>query len=277
MLLTIERLQISSGWSFWSYNEEGCQDDPSWCFRNAVGTTLPSSFSAYPAAQNQPSSRSKAAPSDTVSPMTDTLRAAINAIAPQPLDRLLGNAINGTNSDLNAVEDTPVTPASAQKAGTQAVSSNTGLGLVKRFATWARHRSDYFAMSKRNSQAAFAVHPRNFKLAETPSHSRQKRAPSSSEQAISLGYSEGFDTGRTFAASNLSKVGFMFQLIEDKLADHVANKDIDESKVDYYRSWFAKGLADSEALVAQAITAENPGTPDDGSGVSPGAGSNDSN
>lgn len=210
--------------------------------------------------------------------MTDSLRAAINSLAPQPLDRILGHAINGTSSDLNAIEDTPVTPASAQKAGTAAVTSNTGaLGLAKRFATWARHRSDYFAVAKRNSQGAFAVHPRNFKLSDGRGSNKQKRAPSSSEQAISLGYSEGFDTGRTFAANNLSKVGFMFQLIEDKLADHVASKDIDEVKGDYYRSWFAKGLADAEALVAQAISAENPSAPDDGSSVSPGGTSNGSN
>lgn len=264
------RLKISSGWSFWSYNEEGCQDDPSWCFRNAVGTTLPSSFSSYPGAQSKSAGRSKASPSETVSPMTDGLRAAINKIAPPPLDHVLGSAINGTNSDLNSAEDTPVTPASAQKAGTQAISSNTGgLGLVRRFATWARHRSDYFAGAKRNSQSTLAVHPRNFKLSGTAGHSRQKRTPSSSEQAISLGYSEGFDTGRTFAANNLSKVGFVYQLIEDKLADHIANKDLDESKGDYYRSWFAKGLADAEALVAQAISAENPSAPDDSSSVSP--------
>jgi hypothetical protein len=77
----------------------------------------------------------------------------------------------------------------------------------------------------------------------------RKRGPSSSEQAISLGYSEGFEAGRSFAANNLSKVGFINQLIEDKLADHVANKDLEESKGDYYRSWYAKGVADAEALV----------------------------
>lgn len=253
-------VQISSGYSFWSYNEENCQDDPAWCFGNTVGKSLPSSFSAYPEAPARSVSRSKAKPSDSIPTISEPLLSAINALTPPPLNRAPESAVNGTKQNVNTIEDIPVTPESASDAGTKAVKSNAGaLGLVKRFASWARHRSDHFASKKRaNDKASPAVHPRNFKLASGPSsssaspskhRSMQKRGASSSEQAISLGYSEGFDTGRAFAANNLSKVGFIFQLIEDKLVEHVANKDVDESKGDYYRSWFAKGVADAEALV----------------------------
>ncbi|KAI0362308.1 glycoside hydrolase [Trametes cingulata] len=37
----------TAGWAFWAYNKEDCFDDPGWCFRAAVGRTLPSSFFSY--------------------------------------------------------------------------------------------------------------------------------------------------------------------------------------------------------------------------------------
>jgi hypothetical protein len=100
---------------------------------------------------------------------------------------------------------------------------------------------------------------------------------SKTEQAVSLGYSEGFDTGRTFAANNLSRVGFLQQLIEDKLSAHISNNEIDPSKADYYRTWFTNGVTDAEALVAQAMSAEKAPASDDGSSSSGGSpGSSDS-
>ncbi|KAF8894654.1 glycoside hydrolase superfamily [Infundibulicybe gibba] len=38
----------TAGWSFWSYTKEGCDTDPGWCFKSAVGTALPSTFFSYP-------------------------------------------------------------------------------------------------------------------------------------------------------------------------------------------------------------------------------------
>ncbi|KAL5533128.1 EXG3_2 [Sanghuangporus sanghuang] len=37
----------TGGWHFWSYMKEGCDNDLDWCFKNAVGNTLPSTFFAY--------------------------------------------------------------------------------------------------------------------------------------------------------------------------------------------------------------------------------------
>ncbi|KAH9857066.1 glycoside hydrolase [Lenzites betulinus] len=37
----------TAGWAFWAYNKEDCLDDPGWCFKAAVGTSLPSSFFTY--------------------------------------------------------------------------------------------------------------------------------------------------------------------------------------------------------------------------------------
>ncbi|KDQ60739.1 glycoside hydrolase family 5 protein [Jaapia argillacea MUCL 33604] len=37
----------TAGWAFWSYTKEDCQTDPGWCFKAAVGNTLPSSFFSY--------------------------------------------------------------------------------------------------------------------------------------------------------------------------------------------------------------------------------------
>ncbi|KAI0372834.1 glycoside hydrolase [Pilatotrama ljubarskyi] len=37
----------TAGWAFWAYNKEDCFDDPGWCFKAAVGRSLPSSFFSY--------------------------------------------------------------------------------------------------------------------------------------------------------------------------------------------------------------------------------------
>ncbi|KAI0692384.1 glycoside hydrolase [Cytidiella melzeri] len=37
----------SAGWAFWAYRKDGCDDDLGWCFTNAVGRSLPSSFFSY--------------------------------------------------------------------------------------------------------------------------------------------------------------------------------------------------------------------------------------
>ncbi|TBU45740.1 glycoside hydrolase [Dichomitus squalens] len=37
----------TAGWAFWAYNKEDCFSDPGWCFRAAVGQSLPSSFFTY--------------------------------------------------------------------------------------------------------------------------------------------------------------------------------------------------------------------------------------
>ncbi|KAH8833859.1 glycoside hydrolase [Flagelloscypha sp. PMI_526] len=38
----------TAGWHFWSYTKEDCEHDPGWCFKAAVGRSLPSSFFVYP-------------------------------------------------------------------------------------------------------------------------------------------------------------------------------------------------------------------------------------
>ncbi|RPD66317.1 glycoside hydrolase [Lentinus tigrinus ALCF2SS1-7] len=37
----------TAGWAFWAYNKEDCYDDPGWCFKAAVGKSLPSTFFSY--------------------------------------------------------------------------------------------------------------------------------------------------------------------------------------------------------------------------------------
>ncbi|QRV93739.1 Cellulase (glycosyl hydrolase family 5 protein) [Ceratobasidium sp. AG-Ba] len=40
-------LRETAGWSFWSYKTENCEDDDGWCFRKAVGRSLPAKFSVW--------------------------------------------------------------------------------------------------------------------------------------------------------------------------------------------------------------------------------------
>ncbi|KAI0780754.1 glycoside hydrolase [Trametes elegans] len=37
----------TAGWAFWAYNTEDCDNDAGWCFKAAVGKSLPSSFFSY--------------------------------------------------------------------------------------------------------------------------------------------------------------------------------------------------------------------------------------
>ena len=38
---------LTSGWAFWSYTKENCDSDLDWCFKNAIGNTLPSTFFSF--------------------------------------------------------------------------------------------------------------------------------------------------------------------------------------------------------------------------------------
>ena len=44
----------SAGWAFWSYYIEDCANNGGWCFMEAVGKSLPASFSSYPAINSAP-------------------------------------------------------------------------------------------------------------------------------------------------------------------------------------------------------------------------------
>lgn len=65
----------TAGWAFWSYTKEEC--DPSWCFKAAVGSTLPSTFFLYGQTSKSIAGRSTAEVtdintlSDILSPTTD--------------------------------------------------------------------------------------------------------------------------------------------------------------------------------------------------------------
>lgn len=72
-----------------------------------------------------------------------------------------------------------------------------------------------------------------------------------------LAYSEGFETAKTFATNDLSRLGFAIQYMSDKLAGHIADITVNEADGGSYREWFSTGLGDAEALVAQAIASQN--------------------
>jgi hypothetical protein len=40
-------LRATAGWSFWSYKTENCDSEDGWCFRKAVGRSLPEKFSSW--------------------------------------------------------------------------------------------------------------------------------------------------------------------------------------------------------------------------------------
>ncbi|KAF9500975.1 glycoside hydrolase [Pleurotus eryngii] len=60
----------TAGWTFWSYMKEGCQTDPGWCFKSAVGNKLPPSFHSYP---------------NAASKTLDGVRLLVKPLAPGPI------------------------------------------------------------------------------------------------------------------------------------------------------------------------------------------------
>lgn len=72
--------------------------------------------------------------------------------------------------------------------------------------------------------------------------------------SITKGYADGFQTGKTFAAYSVSKLGFIGQYIADSLV--VLGPVIAEGTEHYYSDWFVKGLRDAETICVSTITAQ---------------------
>ncbi|KAG6845717.1 hypothetical protein H0H87_004983 [Tephrocybe sp. NHM501043] len=77
----------SAGWSFWSYAKEDCEDDIGWCFKAAVGKSLPATFFSYEKTPIDPKRTRE----------ISTFVANMNA--PSTSEILSGQATNDTASD----------------------------------------------------------------------------------------------------------------------------------------------------------------------------------
>jgi len=199
------------------YNKEDCTSDEGWCFKDAVGKALPSTFFSYTVQKS----------GSTV--LTPAISSAVLDIHVPNQATILNRAAQDSVLEVWG----PEIPAH-----TEPVSDPSKQSLGSRLITRKEHGHRFLA-----------VHFRRQTPLPTPL--TQRSALSVSQEAVVKGYSDGFNTAKIFASNGLSKLGFEGQYIEDSLRS--LGNIIDVGEQDVYREWLRKGLADGEALVKRIV------------------------
>ncbi|CDZ98740.1 glycoside hydrolase [Phaffia rhodozyma] len=281
----------SAGWAFWSYKTENCDTDQDWCFKNAVGKSLPSTFFSFPGSYSS-QSIDGAKNSSVVDGnlMIDSLPAilspvsslvdAIKAIKIQPLASIITNL---TLSFAHKVGQEPVqAPESRKRTLTktafgifqilngrdvqskQALFRDSKLPPGKFRARALREEATTAAaiLGKPNQGAdgsdcvddGSETLPlsKTSKSNSTISSSNSSTVMSFEEAAIAKGYSDGFQTAKFFAQTNGSRLGFATQYVCDSLWA-LGEGSISSDQHDRYEASFFQGLYEAEAQVEAAI------------------------
>ncbi|KAF8575791.1 glycoside hydrolase family 5 protein [Ramaria rubella] len=209
----------TAGWSFWSYKKEGCSSDEGWCFKNAVGKTLPSTFFAY---------------------------TGPTASATVPSPAVLSTLLNMHLPDITTILDRAAEEDSFPAAfAPEAEGGRSDISPSIRFG------------NKLSSTGSVTSHQRRHRFMAV--HSRRQLFPSfgnslslsTTQQAVIKGYSDGFNTAKIFATFGLSKLGFEGQYIADSWK--ALGGAMDEGQQDIYREWFGKGLVDGVTQVRSIV------------------------
>ena len=212
-----------------AYNKEQCSEDPGWCFKAAVGNSLPSTFFSY----------GKGSVAD-----------------PSRLP-----ALSDMAADMSAPsqEDMATTTVASDSPPTFTMPAPE-VGLFQAYQKRSRSRR------ARRSRTRSPPYPNTAKGRSHPSRrddnslNNTPAAPAPpeqlptdpSERAIAKGYSDGYLTAKIFALYGLSKLGFTGQYMNDSIAA-LGPAVIVPGMEGYYRQWFMEGLADGEALITSAV------------------------
>jgi glucan 1,3-beta-glucosidase len=239
----------SAGWAFWSYYMEDCADNGGWCFKEAVGKSLPASFFSYPAIA--------AAPRNPLDSMGNNIAQVLaNLTANATITQIVELAL-ASEGDIEAGNFTDI----PSKNSTQKRSENGPIGLGM------GHRRHQAAINER--RLAHRHKPRSF---SSTSSSTSPGAPSTNatgsdqtsfdrfasmnanQVAIARGYQDGFTSAKIFAQYGMSRIGFRGQYIADSLTRLVNSQMIQDGQQSTYKTWFLKGLSDGEAQITAAVT-----------------------
>ncbi|KAI5124592.1 hypothetical protein M0805_003109 [Coniferiporia weirii] len=230
----------TAGWHFWSYMKEGCDTDPDWCFKNAVGNTLPPLFFSY-GCELQTTSSKLVYPAGAVTGMelppmmqvfglennepswTSTESASSDGVPDPSLADLSSNIATGT-----------LTASDVSSTPTQGTSKRD-LGIYyQRFSAIHSHRGPFLNAKK-------------YKRDNVTSASVSGMTPA--ERSITKGYSDGFLTAKIFAQYDMSKLGFTGQYISDSI-NTLGSGVIASGTEDYYSEWFLQGLEDAQGSIS---------------------------
>lgn len=255
---------------------EDCEGNEGWCFREAVGRSLPGTFFAYEGV--------RAAPRDPLAPMGDeaglvgklgNLTVTESEMGASGVEEIVQLAVL-SEQDYYALVDGNCTTASVGRnstdtSGAGAGAGKRGLGMGRRVhqeaiaeRRWARVANAISTLPNTttnstttspspSTNATDPAQPVGDPSSEDSEDSSRTTSLSSSQTAISLGYSDGFTTSKIFAQYGLSRLGFVGQYILDSLTELLASQVIDAAHEEVYTTWFLRGLADGEAQITAAV------------------------
>lgn len=208
----------TAGWHFWSYMMEDCDSDLDWCFKNAVGNTLPSSFFSY---------NSK--------PSTSPFKAAYIArsLAEMQMPSMT-EVLQQPSPNASAVSDSDTTSSDSDATPTPSLSSRNIGSYHQRFLAIHSHK-----MVHRHKRAGNVT--------------QSLTDLTATEQSITKGYSDGFLTAKIFAQYGFSELGFSIQYIQDSIKA-LGPEIIASGTEANYASWFHRGKADAESMIRSATS-----------------------
>lgn len=201
-----------------AYNKEECDGDNGWCFKSAVGKSLPSTFFSYgkPAStrlSKKPSNGSK----NTTELFLPTL--SQNHRRSNPHRASIGWIFK------------------RQKASRKAAQTPKKRSSPHRFESVRQCRL------QRRVGSHTPVAP------SSPGSPSNTGTPS--QRAHSSGYTDGSTTAKVFASHNMSRLGFVGQYIQDAIEANAAYSAIAASTKQDYQDGFMQGLREVEkAIVA---------------------------
>jgi len=208
--------ETEAGWTFWSWTMDNCENNGGWCFQQAVGTYLPSTFDSW------------GLPSKTA--------AFFN------LDTTASSGLSTLKSNI-AKFALPTLPSSLSTAKVNMVNDEARIGMVipstskRDQGAWRQQSSGSFA-----SRASELIQS-------------EKRASSTSSFASASGWSDGFKSARIFASyGSLSRLGFATQYQMDSFAARLATGKVSKSDATAYNTTFTQGVLAAESLIAQAVS-----------------------
>lgn len=233
----------ASGYMFWSWKMENCQDNGGWCFQQAAGNSLPSTFDSW-GLENVTAkffAVSNASTQTNVDVLTRIEQIALPA----------QNGAKNVTSTLANVTNHAVTAAQDHSAR---------IGMVEKPLVGQRRgayrQSFWQAGGSYASRARLAVTSpkRDAATKAMPTNS----ATSAASAASAAGFNDGFKSARFFAAKgNLSRLGFAQQYMTDSWAARLSNSQsklsLQANNSDQYLAQFKAGLLAAEAEIARAI------------------------
>lgn len=233
-----------------AYNKEDCVHDPGWCFKAAVGNSLPNTFFSYGQAQaknpTQTQALSVVVGAMALPPICDVLTRANQH--PAPLSSLPAQASEAAVPGEAPTSTAPWTPPPAYNTDSPPSVPNH---RKRESMSMSRHRHRLASLHHRRQSPSSSSSSSNGTLFDYDGY-----AMTMDQIAIVKGYSDGFMTAKLFATYDMSRLGFASQYINDSMK--ALGPDVIEVGTEHcYTEWFMNGLQDGQAVVFGAVGAQN--------------------